>query len=215
MHPYGTDSNERFWVFLGLVPISFFLADSLSRIPGWSNTDWNREWEFIADPGSAAFCFGALYYVFNRWLWKVPILHKIGLIEIPNLNGSWDGFLRSSWNDHSTPYDATITIQQDWTSIRVRQKRPGSSSSFSESANFLVNAGEGIRLSYEYRNDPDPGQVETMASHRGTAVLVLEQADVRKLEGSYYTSHGRRNTGSMEFWEGQRPDDAPREFKGE
>ncbi len=211
MHPYGTDSNERFWVFLSLIPLSFFLASRLQWLLDRFDVAWSQEWEFLADPTSAMFCFGVLYYIFNRWLWRLPILRWLDLVKIPDLNGTWDGYLKSSWNNHQTPFDATLTIEQTWTSVRVRQRRQGSSSSYSEAGTFLVNAGEGKRLSYEYRNDPVPGQVDTMASHRGTAVLVLEETTPRKLEGTYYTSHGRKNTGSMHFWQDSRPSDAERE----
>lgn len=200
MHPYGTDSSERFWVLIGLVPLSFWLAAGARGLLDRVGIAWPIEAEFIADPTSAAFCLGVLYYVFNRWLWRVPLLHALDLVKVPNLNGAWAGELRSSYDDYQTGYAATLEIRQNWTTMSICLRRD-QSRSHSEAATILTNAGGGPRLSYEYVNEPIAGRVEgTMAMHRGAAALVLEQRQgIVRLDGQYYTSHGRSNVGRMEF----------------
>lgn len=200
MHPYGTDSSERFWVLIGLVPISFWLAAGANRFLDQVGIAWPSEAEFLGDPTSAAFCLGLLYYVFNRWLWRFPLLRWIDLVKVPDLNGVWEGELRSSYDQYQTGYPATIEIRQTWTTMSICLRR-NQSRSHSEAAMFLTNAGGGPRLAYTYVNDPIAGEAETtMVMHRGAATLVWERLQgSEQLNGDYYTSHGRSNVGRMQF----------------
>lgn len=211
MHPFGTDSNERFRVLLLFIPISFWLANGAQRLLDKVGVGWPDSGGFLGDPTSAAACFGVLYWVFERWGWRWRPLHQLGLVEVRDLRGTYDGYLESSFTDYKQPYDATLNIRQSWTRISVRLVR-SQSRSRSEGATILVNANEGVRLSYEYRNDPEMKQPDALATHRGTAVLVLGCDQERRiLEGSYYTSRGRATMGAMHFWLGKRPQNAPRE----
>ncbi len=56
--------------------------------------------------------------------------------------------------------------------------------------------GNGIVLSYEYRNEPLPRAVETMHAHRGTCSLELS-SDGETLNGDYYSGRDRREFGSI------------------
>ena len=199
MHPYATDSNERFYVLLALIPLSFWLAATAEIGLKAANVTWRPEADFLADPGSAAFCYLVLYQLFDRWLWKWSLLRWIGLIKIPNLNGSWQATLKSSYNNYQAEYTGSVEIKQTWTAISIRLLRP-QSHSYSQSASVLTDAGEGTRVSYEYLNEPQIGEASTMAIHRGTAVQVLhEEKNQRRLRGQYYTSFGRSNVGSADF----------------
>ncbi len=203
MHPYATDSSERVYLLGALIPISFWLASAFDRLLKAASIVWPPEAEFLADPASAAFCYWLLYLLLDKLLWKWSFLHRIGLIKIPNLNGVWQGHLKSSYDNYQTEHKASVEIEQTWTSISIRLSLP-QSRSHSESATILTNAGVGKRLSYEYLSEPRVGQVQTMATHRGTTVQVLRK-DGRKqiLDGYYYTSHGRKNVGSVRFCQDQ------------
>lgn len=199
MHPYGTDSNERFVVLLGLVPFSFWAASGAEQVLKRFGLGWPAEAEFLTDPTSAAAWYLILFFLVDRLLWRRGPLRWFGIVKVPNLNGTWSGHLKSSYDEYRTEYEATLRIQQTWTRMSVRLTR-GQSTSHSEAGTILVDAGPGPRLSYEYVNEPKVGQVETMAMHRGTATQVLhDEGVIRRLEGQYYTNRGRGNVGSLHF----------------
>ncbi len=70
---------------------------------------------------STAFgCFGFLYWLFDRFLWKIKPI--IGLIGIPNINGNWEGTItRKDFRENITEAElpVTLTITQTWTSISL------------------------------------------------------------------------------------------------
>src|SRR4051794_4374987 len=112
MHPFGTDSRERAVVLAVLIPVSFTLARIFGWLFGLVNLTIPQEWQFVGDPLSAASCYGALYYLFEHWGWRWKWFRQLGLVKVPDLNGIWDGYLKSSWNNYTTPFDATILIEQ-------------------------------------------------------------------------------------------------------
>src|SRR2546430_10024576 len=83
MHGYSTDSNERKVVplLLALMAIALawmsskFLAVMHLAIPWWLDA-----------PSSMAF-YGALYALFDKYLWRNSFVYNMGLVRIPNLTG--------------------------------------------------------------------------------------------------------------------------------
>ena len=62
--------------------------------------------------------FGVLYFAFDRWLWRIPLVGNV--IGIPNLAGQWtiqgktdgaDGVPRN--------WEGTVTIEQTWSHIAI------------------------------------------------------------------------------------------------
>src|SRR6266550_2643054 len=108
MHGYSTDSSERRIVplLLALLAIALawasskFLATAHLSVPWW-----------VDAPSSMAF-YGALYALFDRYLWRNSLVHKLGLVRIPNLTGRWRGYLVTSFDGHATRYDLIIHVYQ-------------------------------------------------------------------------------------------------------
>ncbi len=188
MHPYSTDSHERKNIVLAIAVVSVGFAyafhqavESLGlKVPWW------------IDAPSVMSIFGVLYEVFDKWLWRLRFLRKVGVVKVPNLNGEWEGEGQSSFNE--TRYQVRVTIRQRWTSLRVFLESENSMSR-SLTASVLVEQPEGPTLSYEYRNDPKPNAPSTMHSHRGTAILRLKSEN--ELNGEYYSGRDRVNYGSI------------------
>lgn len=190
MHPYITDSNERRDVPLGLAAIAIFLSWILSsffkanrfEIPGW------------LDLTSVAGFYAGLYALFDRLLWRWSVLHRLHIVRVPVLSGSWAGYVLSSYDNFGAKHSAKFRIEQDWTRMRILFE-----GNFSRSRSFIgaifVDAGEGTVLDYEYQSDPLPDAVEAMQIHYGTARLKLVSGNV--LEGHYYTGRGRSNFGRL------------------
>ncbi|MCJ7570793.1 MAG: hypothetical protein MUO82_02805 [Candidatus Thermoplasmatota archaeon] len=193
MHPYSTDSNERKIIPISLAIFSVIFAWTLNRI--LNLLQYNPPWWF--DVPSFMGFYGLLYLIFDNYLWRVPILKKMGLVNVPDLNGRWEGHITSSFTNNAKIYNATIMVYQKWTKISICLEMQHSKSR-SLSASILVEDSNEIVLNYEYLNEPKPNARNSMNIHRGTTRLILS-SDLRELEGDYYSGRGRQNYGSLKF----------------
>ena len=188
MHPYTTDSKERrnvmFRITLFSIVLTYGFHLLLDRL--------SVQWPWWAEAPSVVGVFRLLYGIFDRWLWRMKLLHRLGVVRIPNLNGIWDAEGVTSFEGEK--YKAKVIINQTWTHISIIMETQFSRS-HSLTASILINQPEGSTLSYEYRNEPKPNARPTMHAHRGTAVLRLKGENY--LEGEYYSGRDRQNYGSL------------------
>jgi hypothetical protein len=192
MHPYGVDSNERRNVLIVLVPLSFGLSELFGRLVVRLGLDWvppaGTDWFF--DPASAAAWFGILYLLVENYFWKWPVLHALGLVQLPDLNGRWIGTLKSTFDDFHKDYEIDLTIKQSWTQIIV-ELTTSQSSSKSDTASMYVKKATSPMLVYTFLNTPNPDQPESMEIHTGTTKLELQDRERgEQLTGSYYSDRG-------------------------
>lgn len=138
--------------------------------------------------------FGALYWLFNRYLWRWPLLSMA--LKVPNLGGEWrckgatlapDGSVQHEWA-------GAISIYQRWDKIRVRLKTEQSGSD-SIAAALVCDDDDGYRLLYNYRNQPKIGEVD-LKGHLGFCDLHFAK-DLKSAEGEYFNGHGRNTFGTM------------------
>ena len=193
MHPYATDSNERKLVPGLIALLGVIAALMLGKLLEY--TEFSIPWWFDS-PAVVGF-YTIFHYFFNKSLWKFKIFQKIGLVKVPNLNGTWDGYARSSFDNYTKKYDATFTIQQDWNKISILGEFE-MSKSCSLTASIFVDDQDGITLSYEYINQPSSPATNTMEIHRGFTRLSLK-AKGEKMFGQYYTGRGRQNIGELKL----------------
>ncbi len=188
MHPYSTDAIER-----KIIPL--FIA-GLAIICAWFLNLYLKRFNIILpwwiDAPSVLGFYGLLFSLFDQYLWRTGIFHKIGLIKTPILFGNWRGVLTSSF-EPDTPKGANMKITQTWTKIEILLKTD-SSKSHSLVASILLQSPGGPILNYQYLNDPIPNTPATMSMHYGTAKLNLMD---NKLEGDYYSGRGRQNIGIL------------------
>mgnify|MGYP000935742563 CR=1 FL=1 len=188
MHPYATDSHERKTVIYYLVLLSVIVAIGLNYLLNRYKVSLPFT---IAAPSLAAF-FGFFYATFNKYIWKISLLQKIGIVNVPNLSGSWSGYLQSSFDELKEKRPITVTIKQSWTYISVKLTA-NSSTSFSLAASVLIDVPDGPNLIYFYQNEPQPIAEGTMTIHKGTNIFKLASQD--HIEGEYYTGRGRMTFG--------------------
>ena len=191
MHAYSIDTEERKNILLILAIVSIVFSWGFYKILGYYQ--FSLPW-WVESP-SVLFFYGLLFVIFDRWLWQY--FKKIDFVKTPNLNGVWNGNLKSSFDNHSAEVKANLKIFQTWTSIKILLATD-QSSSHSESASVVIDAPEGKYLSYQYINDPKSNAVETMGIHRGTVRLIFDEKK-NSLEGEYYSGRGRQNCGSLYF----------------
>src|SRR5712671_3482493 len=190
MHGYSTDSNERRVVPLLLASVAIALAwmSSKSLAAAHLSVPW-----WMEAPSSMAF-YGVLYTLFDKYLWRNGLVHKLGLVRIPNLMGRWRGYLITSFDGHGKRHDLVINIFQSWTQISVFLTTR-TSMSRSCAAVIQVDDPEGVALIYQYQNQPLADAMKTMHMHYGTAMLRV--SDGGCLVGDYYAGRDRRTFGRI------------------
>jgi SMODS-associating 2TM, beta-strand rich effector domain len=188
MHGYSTDSSERRIVPLLLALLAIALAWATSKI--LAATHLSVPWWMDA-PSSMAF-YGALYALFDRYLWKKNFVHKLGLGRIPNLEGRWSGYLVTSFDGHAKEHELMMHIFQSWTQIVVYLTTP-TSMSRSCTAVIQMDDPEGVSLVYQYENQPLANATRTMHMHYGTAMLRITNGGC--LAGDYYAGRDRQTFG--------------------
>jgi hypothetical protein len=190
MHGYSTDSGERKLVPLLLALLAIALAWVSSKF--LSVAHLSLPW-WLDAPSSMAF-YGVLYTLFDKCLWRSSLVHKSGLVRIPNLAGRWRGYLISSFDSHAKRYPLLINIFQTWTQITVFLATTNSMSR-SCAAMMQVDDADGVALIYQYQNQPLADAVKTMHMHYGTAVLRVSNDSC--LVGEYYAGRDRRTFGRI------------------
>jgi hypothetical protein len=139
------------------------------------------------------------FFVGYAWKWRV---FRGWLVPFPDLNGTWQGMLQSTWIDPQTqqriaPIPIIVTIRQTFIHLSC-VVRTAESSSHSFIADFWLDAANQVRkLSYSYQNQPKPTVVNRSPPHSGTALFEIIGTPVTKLKGTYWTE--RKTTGEMEL----------------
>lgn len=178
-------------VFIGLWLLLVYLSDvtpavsfrALSRIP------------------DVVLIYGALYLVFTKWLWRLPIFRG-WLIPFPDLQGTWKGTIRTTWVDPSTgttpdPIPVILVIRQTFSTLSCAMHTK-ESSSFSTAASFHVaDDSEAKMITYVYTNTPRVSVRDRSAVHEGAATLRVATTPELRLEGEYWTN--RKSTGEMQL----------------
>jgi hypothetical protein len=136
-----------------------------------------------------------------RYLWqRFPALARK---TFPDLNGTWNGTLLSTWIDPATgkrvaPISANLLIRQGLFSMSIRLRTDESTS---HSTRYVLEAypdAGRFRVWYSYDNRPKAESAFRSARHEGVGWLEMDiNSDPKRLDGQYYTD--RRTTGDMSF----------------
>ena len=192
MHSYSTDTKERIQITFFLAVVSVFLHIGFTKIIPPT---------VVAKIGlpslgiSITVVFGILFALFDRWCWKWKIWRWLGLVQIPDINGQWQGYVKTSYDGLQNEYPLSITIKQNWCNFSMHSEAD-QSKSYSFTGSILVREHEGKIIHYAYRCKPHMNADNDMIEHLGTTIMTVK-GDV--LEGEYFTSHGRSNTGYIKL----------------
>lgn len=154
--------------------------------------------------------------VFSKCFWKWKLLYN-RIVPFPNLNGTWKGFLKSTWIDpktrkRPTPIPVILTIKQSFLSISCVM-RTREMESYSFICGFVINQDNQIlRLVYLYDSIPKQTVKDRSPNHYGTMILNITNSYKRELIGEYWT--GRKTTGTvkLEFWKKEHLDKYPEDL---
>ena len=161
------------------------------------------------------FCFG----LFVKWFWKWKFFYG-WLVPFPNLNGTWEGEIRSDWVNRETdktipPIPAMMAIKQNFLKISCVMKTQEMRSD-SYTGEFRIDSDHQIKqLIYIYSSRPrsEPKIKKRSALHDGSVVLEIVENSVRKLEGRYWTDRGTTGEMDFEFRESRIRDQLPSELQ--
>lgn len=191
MHAYSTDES-RVRTYSVLAVLSVVLAwaivalTSLLKWPQW----------LVSAPAMGG-VFATLYSAFDRYAWRWPICRRLGLVDVRDVSGTYDGALISTWKQDGKQVEREVTfvVVQTWTTICVEMTVAAeTSTSFSTSAlAAITHDGAATGLTYIYKNSVNPGVAdEDMSDHDGAAALRIY--DDGRVTGRYFNGRPRAGT---------------------
>lgn len=190
MHAYTTETGGRKSVPLILAAASIGFAWFVNYLLSmWSVV---LPW-WIEGPSVLGF-YGLFYSIFEEKLWKISFIRRA--LKIPNLNGSWVGHVKSSYDNFQSALAAEMDVHQSWTRMSIVMRTQTSKGCSLNS--MIVNNLNEMTLSFEFLNEPKVAAPASMHMHRGTARLSID-AKVESLDGEYYTGKDRNNFGILHF----------------
>ena len=189
MHSYEADGRAK--VYVALAGASILLVWLLNL--GLNAIDFDPQW-WVGAPSFAA-CYSVLYWVFDRFVWRLGLLRTLRLMHVPDLNGDWEGEVVSSYDQADGAHSVSVQIIQQWSKIAIGLE---TEQSRSQSTMAHLNAVDLLNpeLTYQYVNEPNVVALPTMEMHKGTATLKLSGS---RLEGDYYTGRGRGEVGALKL----------------
>lgn len=192
MHEYSIDINPKkiyFYLVIASFAVSMLLTSIINCLIDLIPIE-------ITVSGTSFGSFGVLYTLFDKHIWKCKWLRKFGIVQTPDLNGTWEGDLCSSHFDFKESQPATLVVEQTWSKICIKGSFNHSNSS-SNTTSLKINEGGGIKLLYSYYNDKDPQYYKMCTkNHRGYASLKINGDS---MSGNYFNdptnnhNHGKLN----------------------
>ncbi len=163
-----------------------------------SKTGLAISWDSVKQLPVVVTVYAILSYIFTKWLWRAPLLQG-WLVPFPNLQGTWQGEIKSTWRDPKTdqelpPLPVILVIKQSFLSISCAM-HTRESESYSTAAQLSRDEDGTLRLSFNYTNRPRATVRDRIAIHDGAAILRIVGGPRPLLEGEYWTS--RRTTGDI------------------
>jgi hypothetical protein len=150
---------------------------------------------------------------FVSYAWRWPIFRN-WLVPFPDLNGTWQGTIQTSWKDPKTgqmpgPIPTILTIKQSFIRISCVM-HTAEMTSRSIMADFALDGDEQVRMfGYSYRSNPLPSVKERSQPHDGTIIFQLVGDPVEKLKGVYWTSRSTTGEIVLTFREKRRLEEIP------
>jgi hypothetical protein len=198
------------YLILGVSIITFFI---LIRIKNVENINLEAVIDLLPTVITVDVIFLGL---FSKYLWKIKFLRD-WLVPFPNLNGTWKGYINTTWEDPLTkqrpePIPAILTIKQSFFNVSCVM-RTAEMTSRSIVSDFVLDKENQVkRLFYSYDSNPIQTVKERSPQHCGTVVFDIDESSKITLKGEYWT--GRKTTGDIEltFWKKEFLDKYPSEL---
>lgn len=193
MHAYASGGNRG--PAIGMIAV---LALVVAVVGNWFTEGVGLVPAWLVSAPTVAGSFGLLYQLLEHSAWKWSILHRMRLIDVPVIEGIYEGELLSSYETTRVP--VRLCIDQTWSRLAVRFEvvSPATSTSYSVAAGLSSAGHHHARLVYTYRNQPKPGVADDdMRDHDGTADVVIDTLS-GEITGRYFNFRGRQGSLSLQ-----------------
>lgn len=193
-----TKSLNLKWTLSGIVglAISIWLLILIFKGVKIANS-----WEAIKEIPTVVGWLTSISLLFVTWGWRCR-LFKGWLVLIPDLNGTWEGELRSEWIDPVTgqkipPKKVLLVIKQTLFETHCCQMT-AESKSFSRAATIQSSPDGHLKvLEFTYSNSPKISVQHRSSPHDGACSMEVIEKPHRKLLGKYWTDRGTK--GELDF----------------
>lgn len=129
----------------------------------------------------------------ERYLWKSAFFRSILGIDIPYIEGRWEGHIKSSYSDYDQEHEIALEIFQTLDNVVVHYY-DDNAHSYSLMAGFASeHEGGPVKLYAIYRNVPHRSDYEGLNMHNGAMELTI-RPQVREISGVYYNNPRERDT---------------------
>lgn len=146
----------------------------------------------VISVGSAG-VFGLLFFIFDRYLWHIPIISRV--IGIPDLGGTWHVTGKTDGADEvERDWNGEVRIKQTWSHIAISLETENSRSR-STMASLERDIGHGFRVIYGYANEPKD-TTDKLITHRGTCEVIFSP-NLDSANALYFNDHQRRTCGTI------------------
>lgn len=186
------------YVYAFATAVSWLLIYALLKVFGELPSHWNT----ILSTLTTGTLFLAVYFLFEKWMWKTTLFFNI--LKYPNISGEWSCSGESSFQQEDDKmikqnfkWDGTVIILQSWDKVRIRLETKTSISN-SISAAIVYDEIDEYKILYSYENRPKDLEHTELRTHRGFAELTLNK-DNKSATVKYYNVDGRKTIGTM-FW---------------
>ena len=171
------------------------LAILFAWVLGFLSQKLNIQIPWWFDAPSVFGFYGIIFTWFNKYGWKIKILHKIGVVKTPVIEGKWTGELKSITHESDESLQKiSMEIKQTWTNIRFELKAKNSDS-FSIEAGVVIDHAVNPIIYYHYQNQPKNNAPETMHVHFGSVQAKLVESNI--IEAEYFSGRDRQNFGTF------------------
>jgi hypothetical protein len=167
----------------------------------WAISSWclSKFWGYglLQGLGPTA-VIGILLYVYDRWLWKLPVF---GLGNtMPKLYEEYSGEVEYDFNGTSGKKACVLNVKQTCSLIKVTcqfDKQKESSTQSTSYDAFITNDEHGdYRLCIYYHNKGSGRNGDTLEQHDGMNILDIKDSNII-LNGYYFTNRSPQTRGIM------------------
>jgi hypothetical protein len=196
-----------FWYILAAYSALVFFLASLAQ-----GLDLRNILDLLRLVPVVATADGIAYFIFATWIWRWRPLHG-WLVPYPDLNGTWQGVIQSTWKDAEgrpiPPIPAILAIKQSFSRVSCVM-RTAEMVSHSYLEGFDVDPASQVRrLCYSYTSRPSAALRERSTPHDGTILLNIIGTPASRLEGEYWTQRQTSGTANFRFLTKRLLDELP------
>lgn len=214
MHPYSINNKKKIKIMVPvllviLTSLVYSVFQSLGLIDILQSFENSMgcfspliDWGFITVVITPMTIFGGLYFLFNKYIWQWKVVNKF--LEVPNINGQYEGLLKSTYVDKKTgkcvePIRIILKVTQTFDEIKFLSNFPDAPSSSVSNIGGLVSFEDEIaEFIFAYSNKSRNKTIEN-DRHDGMNILRFDIVD-GTVQGEYFNDRGEKpNKGTMEL----------------